>query len=229
MHDLPPYLGVGFSKFLGGVMFSVGLILVVIGGAELFTGNNLIMLPCLQRTPGCTVKGLIRNWVIVYIGNFVGAMLLVLIIFGSGLYKTTNYNLGVAALSTAASKVTLSFTEALCRGIACNWLVCLAVWLSTASDDVTGKIFAIFFPITAFVASGFEHSIANMFFIPMGLFLKDVSTVVEKTSLNLESLTWNSFLFNNLLPVTMGNIIGGAFFVGTLYWYVYLSAAHKNV
>jgi len=228
MHDLAPYLGAGFSKFLGGAMFSVGLILVVIGGAELFTGNNLIMLPCLQHTPGCTVKGLIRNWIIVYIGNFVGALLFVVIIFGSGLYKTTNYALGVAALSTANAKVQLTFTEALCRGIACNWLVCLAVWLSTASDDVTGKIFAIFFPITAFVASGFEHSIANMFFIPMGLLLKDVSAVVEKAGLDLSHLTWSSFLGNNLLPVTLGNIIGGAFFVGTLYWYIYLHDAKKT-
>ena len=192
--------------------------LVVIGGAELFTGNNLIITSCCNKS--ATWKGLLRNWIVVYVGNFRGSLLLASIVFIGFYFSTTGTSsLGLRALSIANVKVDLNFFAALARGIGCNWLVCLAVWLAASSDDTVGKIFGIFFPIMAFVALGFEHSIANMYFIPIGLFLKTLPDYAAQASSNL---TLNGFLVNNLLPVTIGNIIGGAVFVGILYWYVYL-------
>jgi len=208
-------LGTGFASFLGGAVFSVGLMLVVIGGAELFTGNNLIIVACCSRK--AAVSGLLKNWVVVYIGNFVGSLLLALIVFGGFYAYRDPGSMGSLALGIADAKVNLSFIEALCRGILCNWLVCLAVWLAVSSHDTVGKIAAIFFPIMAFVAMGFEHSIANMYFIPIGLFLKDWVGLSATAN-----LTWAGFIQYNLIPVTIGNIIGGAFFVGVLYWYVYM-------
>jgi formate/nitrite transporter len=208
-------VGSGFASFLGGAVFSVGLMLVVIGGAELFTGNNLISVSCCHGKAG--VGGLLKNWVVVYIGNFVGSVLLAVIVFGGFYAYRAPGPMGDLALGVADAKVNLSFVEALCRGIGCNWLVCLAVWLAVSSKDTIGKIFACFFPIMAFVAMGFEHSIANMYFVPMGLFLKDWAGLSASAN-----LTWTGFVQYNLIPVTIGNIIGGAFFVGVLYWYVYL-------
>ena len=210
-----PLLGTGFATFLGGSVFSVGLMLVVIGGAELFTGNNLIVVACCSRK--AAVSGLLKNWVVVYIGNFVGSLLLAVIVFGGFYAFRDPGSMGSLALSIADGKVNLSFVEALCRGILCNWLVCLAVWLAASSQDTIGKIFSIFFPIMAFVAMGFEHSIANMYLVPVGLFLKDFAGLTASTN-----LTWVGFIQYNLIPVTIGNIIGGAFFVGVLYWYIYL-------
>ncbi len=218
--DLSTYLGLGFSQFMGGAVFSVGLMLVVIAGAELFTGNTLIMISCLNKK--ISLKDLMRNWIPVFLGNFAGSILLAAIIFIGQLYTMGGYSLGVRALAIANAKVNIDFVSAIARGIVCNWLVCLAVWLATSSDDIIGKIFSCFFPIMAFVASGFEHSIANMYFLPAGLFLKGVPEVVAKAGLDLSNLTWINFITRNLIPVTIGNIIGGAFFVGTLYCYVYL-------
>jgi len=216
-YDLAKSLGVGFAKFLAGSVFSVGLMLVVIGGAELFTGNCLML--------GCRIErkikagGVLRNWTIVYLANFAGSLLLVGIMYYSGLWKVGHFGVGAKTLMIANSKVNLSFVEALCRGICCNWLVCLAVRLATAGQDVASKIFAVYFPIMAFVASGFEHSIANMYFIPMGLCLKGNEAVVTASGLfgKLGQLTWGGFLLNNLLPVTIGNIIGGGIFVAGAY------------
>ena len=220
-HDLPKYLGIGFAKFRGGSVFSVGLMLVVVAGAELFTGNCLILTGVLARN--VSIKGMLRNWLIVYFANLVGSILLVLIMYYSGLWKIGNLEVGVAALRTATAKVNLSFWEAFCRGIGCNWLVCLAVWLAIAGKDSISKIFGIYFPIMAFVASGFEHSVANMYFIPMGLFLKGNAAVnAAGLTQTIDSLTWLNFLVNNLIPVTGGNIVGGAFFVGGIYYLVYL-------
>jgi len=213
-------VGIGFSRFLQGAAFSVGLMLVVISRAELFTGNNLMILSLYDGK--IKLKKLLRNWVSVYSGNFVGSVLLVSIIFGGGLYAIGGNALGVRALEIANSKVNLTFVQALCRGIACNWLVCLAVLMATSAHDTTGKIFSCFFPIMTFVACGFEHSIANMYFVPMGLFLKGVDSVVRQSGVDLTNLSWQSFILRNLIPVTIGNIIGGAFFVATLYWYVNL-------
>jgi formate/nitrite transporter len=162
----------------------------------------------------------IRNWFTFYVGNFIGSILLASIVFVGGFYSMGDSSLGLRALSIANGKVNIPFIQLVARGILCNWLVCLAVWLATSADDTTGKIFACFFPITAFVACGFEHSVANMFFIPLGIMLKAVPGLVSQVE--LANLTWGGFIFRNLIPVTVGNVIGGGFFVATLYWYVYL-------
>lgn len=221
-HDLSMYLGMGFSKFIGGSVFSVGLILVAIGGAELFTGNCLMLTGVLTRD--ISIMSMLRNWLFVYLANFVGSMLLVIIIYYSGLWKIGNFEVGIAALTTATEKVNLSFVEAFLRGVGCNWLVCLAIWLSIAGKDTISKIIGIYFPVMAFVASGFEHSIANMYFIPIGLFLKGNVAVVSKAGLveGINNLNWLGFFVRNLIPVTLGNIVGGAFFVGGIYYLAYL-------
>ena len=218
--DLAPKVGVGLSNLISGGAFSVGLMLVVLGGAELFTGNNLIWISFLSRRSKATA--VLRNWITVFLGNFVGSILLATLIFIGGFYTMGGNALGIRALTIANGKVNIGFIQLIARGIVCNWLVCLAVWIATSAEDTTGKILACFFPIMAFVASGFEHSIANMFFIPIGILLKGVPNLVSQAGLNLEHLTWTGFLTRNLLPVTIGNIIGGGFFVATLYWYVYL-------
>jgi len=221
-HDLAGFLGVGIAKLIAGSVFSVGLMLVVIAGAELFTGNNLIFLSVLDRQVG--MGRLLRNWGVVYFANFAGSLLLVLLMYWSGLWKVNGALVGAKALAIANAKVNLSWLEAFARGILCNWLVCLAVWMAVSARTVVGKIWAIFFPIMAFVASGFEHSVANMYFIPMGLALKGQAAVVSAAGLTdaLSNLSIGGMIVKNLIPVTIGNIIGGAFFVSTLYWIVYL-------
>ncbi len=219
-NDVSKYLGVGMQKLIMGGVFSVGLMLVVIAGAELFTGNNLIVVSAC--TGHSKWSRLFRNWFWVYIFNFVGSVFLAWLVFASGLWKVNGYNVGVFALKIAAGKTSLGFWEALARGILCNWLVCLAVMMAIASKSVVGKIFGIFFPITAFVASGFEHSVANMYFIPVGLFMKTQDAVVQAANLSTDKLNnltfFGGFLWRNLVPVTIGNIIGGAFFVSFLYF-----------
>jgi len=221
-YDSAGYIGDGISKILFGSVFSVGLMLVVIAGAELFTGNNLIVVGTLNGN--VSTGKLLNSWFWIYVANFIGSILLVWIMYATQLWKTGDFAVGAKALSIASGKVNLSWGAALARGIVCNWLVCLAVWLAVAAKDVAGKILAIYFPIMAFVASGFEHSIANMYFVPMGIMLKGNAAVVAAAGLTdkIANLTWGSFILNNLVPVTIGNIIGGAFFVATLYWYVYL-------
>jgi formate/nitrite transporter len=221
-YDTAKYVGDGIAKILFGSVFSVGLMLVVIAGAELFTGNNLIVVGTLNKN--VSVGELLNSWFWVYVANFVGSLLVVWLMYLTQLWKTGNFAVGARALAIANGKVTMSWGAAIARGILCNWLVCLAVWMAVAAKDVPGKILGIYFPIMAFVASGFEHSIANMYFIPMGMLLKNNSAVVEAAGLagQLNKLNIGGLLFNNLLPVTIGNIIGGAFFVATLYWYVYL-------
>jgi len=220
-HDLAAFVGVGLAKLIGGAVFSVGLMLVVIAGAELFTGNNLIFLSVLDRQ--IKPRGLLRNWGIVYFANLAGSLLLVLLMYWSGLWKTHGGGVGATAVGIANAKVNLTFLEAFARAILCNWLVCLAVWMAASARTVVGKIFAIFFPIMAFVASGFEHSIANMYFIPMGLALKGQG-LAEATA----NLTVGGMIVKNLIPVTIGNIVGGAFFVATLYWIAYVRKGKKE-
>lgn len=224
-YDAAQYVGDGIARFLFGSVFSVGLMLVVIAGAELFTGNNLIVVGTLNGS--VTIGKLLNNWFWVYVANFIGSLLIVWIMYTAQLWKTGDFGLGARALAIANSKVNISWGAAIARGILCNWLVCLAVWMAAAAQDVPGKILGIYFPIMAFVASGFEHSIANMYFVPMGIMLKNNSSVVAAAGLTdkLVNLNWGGFIFNNLLPVTIGNIIGGAFFVATLYWYAYLRDA----
>lgn len=215
-------LGFGMNKLLGGLVFSLGLILVVIAGAELFTGNNLIIMAWVNGK--LTLGRLMRNWVIVYFGNLVGSILTVLLMYLTKQWAFSSYHVGATALNIANSKVNLSFSEGLARGILCNALVCLAVWLCLSGRSVVDKILAIVFPITAFVASGFEHSIANMYFIPMGIALKGETEVVEaagKVANDLVHLNLGGFL-GNLIPVTIGNIFGGGFMVAAVYWFIYL-------
>lgn len=217
-------LSLGITQLLGGLAFCLGLILVIIAGAELFTGNNLIVMACVSGD--VTVSQLLRNWIIVYIGNFVGALVIVFLIYFSDHWLFNN--VGEKALMIANKKVNLSFSEAMIKGILCNVLVCLAVWLCFAGRSVTDKILSILFPITAFVALGFEHSIANMYFIPAGLLLSDNTAIVAAASqttggmVDLSQLTMSGFLLNNLLPVTIGNIIGGGVLVAAVYWFIYL-------
>lgn len=220
--DMAAKLGTGFSKFMAGSAFSLGLILVVIAGAELFTGNNLMVSSVLSRE--ITFGKMTKRWILVYVANFIGSIVLALIFYFSGLWKTGDGALGAAALNIAAKKVSLGFGEALVRGVGCNWLVCLAVWMALAARQTISKIFAIFFPIMGFVAIGFEHCIANMYFIPTGIFLKDWAGL-HTAGMNLDILGWGSFLWKNLLPVTIGNIIGGGLFVGMSYWSAYLRPA----
>jgi formate/nitrite transporter len=218
--DLAAHVGIGLTKFLAGSAFSLGLMLVVIAGAELFTGNNLMVSSVM--TKGITLDTMAKRWALVYVANFVGSIILALIFYFSGLWKTGNGALGSAAVDIAFKKVNLGFIEALVRGIGCNWLVCLAVWMALAARQTIGKIFAIFFPIMGFVAIGFEHCIANMYFIPTGILLNHGAGIGAPAAFDPASLTWISFLWKNLLPVTIGNIIGGAVFVGMSYWGAYL-------
>jgi formate transporter FocA len=218
-------MGFGVVKLLGGLVFCLGLIAVVVAGAELFTGNNLIVMAFASgRVP---FSALVRNWIIVYVGNFVGSVLTAAVMLLSKQYTFAGGALGVNALGIANGKCNLGFLQAIALGIMCNALVCLAVWLCASARSTTDKILAIVFPITAFVAAGFEHSVANMYFIPMGLLIKDFApadfwSAAGTTAANYAGLTWGAFLLKNLLPVTIGNIIGGAGFVGLAYWFIYL-------
>ena len=215
----------GIVRVLGGLTFCLGLILVVVAGAELFTGNNLKVMALASGQ--ITVAQLLRSWIVVYIGNFVGAIATAAIIVPSRHYMHGDGAIGLNALNIATAKCQLTFLQALTLGILCNALVCLAVWLCYSARSTTDKILSIIFPITAFVAAGFEHSVANMYFIPVGLFIKsaahsDFWEIIGKHIDDYETLTWNNFFVSNLLPVTLGNIFGGAVMVGLVYWYVYL-------
>lgn len=220
--DALPY---GVVRLLAGLVFSLGLILVIVGGAELFTGNTLIIMA--WDGDRVSTRQVMRNWGIVYTGNFVGSLGTVALVFLSGQYAFGDGAVGAAALATANAKVGLGFTQAVALGILCNALVCLAVWLSLSARTTTDRVLAIVPPITAFVAAGFEHSVANMFFVPIGLAIKAAAPASFWAAAGLApeafaGLTWNAFLVHNLLPVTIGNIIGGAVLVGAVYRLVYL-------
>lgn len=215
----------GITQLLSGLVFSLGLILVLVGGAELFTGNTLIVMAWASGQISASL--LLKNWLIVYVGNLVGAVATAILTFVSGQYSFGQGGVGAAALATANTKLGLGFVQAIALGILCNVLVCLAVWLTLSARTTTDRILAIIGPVTAFVAAGFEHSIANMYFIPIGLFIKAGApesfwTAIGKTAADYHNLTWFHFLAANLLPVTLGNIIGGAVLVGTVYWFIYL-------
>ncbi len=214
-------LSFGLSRLLGGLVFCLGLVLVVVAGAELFTGNNLTVMAFVDGK--VSFVGLLKNWSIVYLGNFIGALGILLLIYFSNYWLIGSGEVGTKAILIANSKVNLSWMEAFSRGILCNILVCLAVWLCYAGRSVVDKVVAIIFPITAFVAMGFEHSVANMYFIPAGLAaMTEADLLSPLTAINLEGLSVSAFLLNNLLPVTLGNIVGGGVFVGLFYWFIYL-------
>lgn len=220
----------GVTRLLMGLVFCLGLILVVVGGAELFTGNNLIVMA--WASGKVTSSALLRNWAIVYLGNFVGSIGTVILMFFSRQYTFGANSIGITALKIGVAKNELGFLQALALGILCNALVCLAVWLTFSARSTLDKIAAIIFPITAFVAAGFEHSVANMYFVPYALFIKMfdtgfIATVADKVP-HLEKLTWQAFLLNNLLPVTVGNIIGGAVLVAAVYWSIFLSPGRSS-
>jgi len=214
-------IGFGLTKLAGGIVFSLGLILVVVAGAELFTGNALMVG---SRASGkIRLSQLFQNWGIVYFTNLVGSLLLVLVVFYSQFWALDGYKVGVNALLIANAKVNLAFWPAFARGILCNMLVCLAIWLCFGARTTVDKVFAILFPITAFVACGFEHSIANMYFIPMGMAMTGQTKVLEVAGLTasqVANLNTAGFI-HNLVPVTLGNIVGGTF-VGSMYWLIYL-------
>ena len=206
------------NKLLCGLVFCIGLVLVVIAGAELFTGNCLLSMPASSRS--IKIRALLKNWLIVYVGNFVGAFAVALLIWQSGHWNTNN--LAQTAFDVGVAKVSAPFFQLLVKGILANIFVCLGVWLCFACRSVTDKIVAIIFPITAFVALGFEHSIANMYFIPAAILIKNSPQLFQTiTQTGAENLTWQSFIVINLIPVTIGNILGGAVFIGLPYWLVY--------
>jgi len=218
-------LSYGVTKLLSGLTFCLGLILVVVGGAELFTGNMLIIMAWADGK--VTLKALLRNWLIVYLANFAGSIVMAGLIFYSGQYAFGHGVIGINMLTIGETKTSLAFFPAVYLGILCNMAVCLAVWLTYSARTTTDKIMAIIFPITMFVAAGFEHSVANMYFIPSALYIKYGANqaffdAIEKTPADFPHLTWENFLIGNLLPVTIGNIIGGVVMVGLIYWYAYL-------
>jgi formate transporter len=212
-----PNLTFALSRVIGGLAFSLGLILVVIAGAELFTGNNLMVMAWVHRK--ITTRHLLRNLIIVFFANFIGAVGLAAIVALSGHATMNNFGVGDHAVAIANAKVALSFGDAFFRAILCNILVCLAVWLAMGARTVTGKILAIIFPISAFVACGFEHCIANMYLISLGIFLDGGAT---------ESLNWIG-LAKNLVPVTLGNLVGGAGMVGLVYYVIYCLPPKKDI
>ena len=219
--DLP----YGVGRLLTGLAFSVGLILVVIGGAELFTGNNIIVMA--WASGKVKSRALLLNWVLAFIGNFAGAFATAGLMFYTTQYTFGGGAVGLAALSTAHAKASLAFVPALTLGIMCNALVCLAVWMCFSARTTVDRVLSIIPPIAAFVAAGFEHSIANIYFIPMGLFIKAGAPdsfwrAIGKTAADFPQLTWGNFLVGNLVPVTIGNIIGGSILVAAVYWFVFL-------
>lgn len=216
-------LSFAIARVLGGVVFSLGLILVVVAGAELFTGNNLLVMATVAgRVPA---SRFFQNLLVVYVANFLGAVGLAGLVALSGHWQMGGSAVGQTALNIAVTKCALPFSEAFFKGVLGNVLVCLAVWLAMAGRTVTDKVLAIVFPIAGFVACGFEHSVANMYFIPLGIFLSE--QVAASSAANLDVLNWAG-LVRNLLPVTLGNLLGGAGMVGLVYWVIYRRDAFAN-
>ena len=215
-------LGYGPTRLLMGVAFSVGLLLVVLAGAELFTGNVLIVVALAGRR--VTTWQMFRNWVLVYFGNLAGSLLVVLLVYVGRVWSFDGLKVGATALTLAAGKVSLDPLQAVALGVLCNFLGCLAVWLTYSARTTTDKLLALTPPVAAFVASGFEHSVANMYVIPLGILLRGHAEIVQIVGNPpaLLNLTWERFLIGNLLPVTLGNIIGGAVMVGLAYWLAYI-------
>lgn len=212
----------GLGKFVAGLIFPVGLMLVLVAGGELFTGNTLMFAAVLDKK--ISLGKMLRNWLLVYAGNFVGSVVIAVLIIYSTQLHAGGDALGGVTIKIAAGKASLSFIPAVVLGILCNWLVCLAVWITYGARDMTGKLLAAFFPIWLFITSGFEHSVANMYYVPAGIFAKAHSAYAAASGLSADALSrlnWQAFFVNNLIPVTLGNIIGGMFFVAGIYWFIY--------
>lgn len=221
---------VGLSKLIAGSIFPVGLMLVLICGADLFTGNCLMVVAWVEKK--ITFKGMMKNWVIIYLANFVGAFIIAFLIYNSGLLTTDSNKLGGYAVKVAGNKANLTFVQALCSGILCNFVVAVAVWGSYAAKDITGKVAIIWFPIMAFIVGGFEHCIANMYYFSIGMMAKADSIFIENSHLTpekLAGLNLHNIIFNNLIPATIGNIIGGSLFIGLAYWGIFkFKVSSKN-
>jgi len=209
----------GLARALTGFIFAAGLMMVVLAGGEMLTGNTMILTSLYERK--VTVKQMLLNWLLVYTGNLAGGFFMALMISGSGLFAMSEGLLGGMTIQIAAIKTSLPFHSAFILGILCNWIVCIAIFVSSLSRDIAGKILAIFFINSLFVMSGFEHSIANMYYIPAGIFAAQNPEWVALSQVSAEQIAnvnWSGFFVKNLLPVTLGNIIGGGFMVWTLFW-----------
>ena len=211
------------AKLVGAAVFPTGLAMVLIAGSELFTGNNLLIIPILEKQ--AKVSAMLRSWVIVYVGNFIGSILVAAFSVYGGTFSLFSNAAAVSVINTAVAKVSLSFGNALLRGILCNFLVCIAVWMAFAAKDIAGKVAGMYLPIMLFVLSGFEHSIANMYYIAAGMFATtnaSYAAAASEAGVNLSRLTWPAMFIKNLIPVTLGNMIGGVVMVGVVYWFIYL-------
>ncbi len=222
----------GLGKALAGSIFGTGLMLVLLAGGELFTGNTMMIAGLFDKR--IRFSGMMRNWILVYLGNFLGSVFIAWMMVHSGLFNSGDSVLGAVTIKIAAYKVGLSFSQAFVLGIMCNWLVCLAVWMCYGAQDMAGKILAIFFPIWLFITSGFEHSVANMYYIPAGILAKGNAKWAEAamahgvTAEKLAHLNWETFVINNLIPVTLGNIVGGGLLVAIAYWVAYQKSGQKK-
>ena len=230
-HDMPAIFGAGFTSFIGGSVFGIALVLVLVAGSDLFTGNTMLSMGWLNGN--LNGKQVLKNWSWVYIGNFIGAMFLLWMMYNSNLWGGHGGEVGANAVALAYKKTHLTFSEAFIRGVGCNWLVCLAVIMVASAKDTMSKIAAAWFPVMAFIASGFEHCVANMFIIPAGITASLDPTVAHAVmahhpSWDLSTLNTSSFIFGNLIPVTLGNIFSGAVLVGGVYWFLYIKEENKE-
>jgi formate transporter len=214
-----PELGFATTRVVGGLVFTLGLVLVLVGGAELFTGNNLIVMA--WASGRVSTGTMLRNWTIVYLGNLLGSLGLIILVFLSHHLDMNEGRIGLSVLNTAAGKIRPDMMTLFFKGILCNVLVCAAVWLAYAGRSVTDKIVAVILPVSAFIAAGFEHCVANMYFLPMAWLL--VQTGHVPATFDVSPITISGIL-HNLVPVTLGNIVGGAGFVGAVYWAIYRAA-----
>ena len=210
---------VGLARLVAGTIFPVGLMMIVLVGGELFTGDCLMIMGCVHGK--FSVSKMVKVLTVVYLSNLLGSLIFAGLVYASGQYNYTNGLLGAFTIKVAMGKVNLSFGAAVASGILCNIFVCMAVLMATAARDISGKIWGIFFPILTFIVSGYEHCVANMYYIPAGIFAKASSTYASLamesygyTTLQLDSLNWANFVVKNLIPVTIGNILGGMVFVG---------------
>lgn len=212
----------GLGKLVQGLTFTPGLIFVILAGAELFTGNCLMITAFLDKK--VRLKEMLKSWILVYLGNFIGCIFVAFLLSISGQWLLGDGLVGIRTILIAKSKIDLSFGQAFVLGILANFLVCLGVWMSLGAKSYGSKAIAAFFPVAVFVLSGFEHSIANMYYIPAGILAKNIPDIAAKTGLDaavLASIDIPNMLVKNLIPVTLGNIIGGAILVGLLYFLAY--------
>ena len=211
------------ARVMGGLAFSLGLVIVLVGGAELFTGNNLIVMA--WASGDVTTTQMLRNWAVVYVGNLVGSLGLVVLVFLAHHLDMNGGRIGLSILNTAAAKIAPDAVTLFFKGVLCNLLVCLAVWLAYAGRSVTDKIVALILPVSAFIAAGFEHCVANMYFLPLAWLMVQTGNVPP--GFDASAITMAGII-HNLVPVTLGNIVGGAGLVGAIYWAIYRTAFGEN-